>query len=146
MSLCCHFQAVWLFKSVVTEWSLWFSFRFGSFCLFPYYASTQPWIMWEILCMLWDMTISYGWKENLIHYHWHHSLHFMLCVCFCHESVFTFGLFSSCAFHWSENNVVSGLFSVVLYDDTVFHSAKDLIWITDPRVENYHYKSEPIQI
>lgn len=63
---------------------------------------------------------------------------------FCHESVFMFGLFSSCAFHWSENNVVSWLFSVVLFDDTIFHSAKDFIWITDLAVEKHHYKSEPI--
>lgn len=74
-------------------------------------------------------------------------LSFTLCCVYVFVmSLFSCLDFSSCAFHWSENNVVSWLFSVVLYDDTVFHSAEDLIQITDLIEENDHYKSEPIQI
>lgn len=65
----------------------------------------------------------------------------MLCIYFCHESVYMFGIFSS-VFHWPENNVVNWLFSVVLHDENIFHSAKDLIWITDLIVENDCYKSK----
>lgn len=56
-----------------------------------------------------------------------------------------FGIFSS-AFHGPENNVVNRMFSLVLHDDKIFHSAKDLMQIIDLIVENYCYKSEATKI